>query len=59
MTAKSSHYHVMKEGVSVEVTSIGFAIPLPSDGYVYDFMFDFGEIRYVAGRPPTTPLLAR
>ncbi|MEW5300897.1 MAG: hypothetical protein WDW36_003791 [Sanguina aurantia] len=47
MTAKSSHYHVMKEGVSVEVTSIGFAIPLPSDGYVYDFMFDFGEIRWV------------
>lgn len=45
MTAKSSHYRIMKEGVAVEVTSIGFAIPLPSDGYVYDFMFDFDEIR--------------
>jgi hypothetical protein len=36
-----------KDTVTTEHASMGFHVPMPPDGQVFDFLFDFDAIRWV------------
>ena len=37
---------MVRDGQLVEMATMGFHIPIPADGTVFDFMFDFDEMRW-------------
>jgi hypothetical protein len=49
----------VKDGVNTECNCSAFGIPMPAQGQVFDFMFDFEQNRYegpeVLALPKTSP----
>ena len=45
MCARTIKFNTRRDGVLVEHSLMGFHAPLPADGNVFDFMFDFEEMR--------------
>jgi hypothetical protein len=35
----------VRDGAVTETSSMGFTVPLPPDGHVFDFMFDYDDFR--------------
>lgn len=45
LAGRSLKYVLRREGKSAEVTSMGFTISLPAEGSIFDYMFDFDQMR--------------
>ena len=45
MCARTIKFITRRDNVLVEHSLMGFHVPLPADGNVFDFMFDFEEMR--------------
>jgi hypothetical protein len=45
MCVRTLRYKVVIEGASTDVSSMGFNQPIPPEGTVWDYMFDFDEIK--------------
>eukprot|EP00798_Chlamydomonas_sp_ICE-L_P027948 gene27948-8824_t len=50
MCARTVKYIVKKDGVPAEVSSLGFVIPMPAEGTVFDYMFNFDDLSWVTWR---------
>ncbi|GIL68853.1 hypothetical protein Vafri_22075 [Volvox africanus] len=48
LTARSISYEIEHNGVLLEARSMGFHISLPTEGSVFDYMFDFAGLRWVS-----------
>ena len=45
MCARTIKFNMGPPGHAVEHSSMGFQVPMPPDGQVFDFMFDFDAVR--------------
>ena len=47
MCVRTLRFTVVQEGVTTEHSAMGFNLPMPPEGIVWDYMFDFDAIRWV------------
>ena len=45
MCVRTMRYRVIQDGKLTDVSSMGFNMPMPPEGTIWDYMFDFDAIK--------------